>query len=325
MRPVSLRALILGSALAAGCKPGPHRPDAAPPWWKPAPGETADWDIQLAAAPFDVSMPRAMYTLDLWDAVPSATMLDYGDNAPLAVPAGKHPGAIAELHARAPLSMVVCHIGGGSIRLTDPDAKKFPGYEASPPNRPTTPAAGSAIGWSTTTTDANERFIDIHEAVRKTVGALIDKRIELANAIGCDAIAAANNDLPAYENDPNPGHGFAAVSFAEFVSWSTELSERAHDLRISIGIHDHSSLGADNLSVAYDWTMVERCGEHLDCPEAVPFLNKKKAAFAIEYDTSESGTPNDLAMVCAELQRARVQDGIVKSAALSSAYYMRCP
>src|SRR3954463_10476443 len=123
MRSDSVRALILGSALVAGCQPSPQRPDPAPPWWQPAPGEAADWDIQLAATPFDISAARAMYTLDLWDAVPAATTLDYGDGAPLAVPAGKHPGAIAELHARTPPAIVVCQIGTGAIRLTDPDAK----------------------------------------------------------------------------------------------------------------------------------------------------------------------------------------------------------
>jgi len=319
--------------LAAGCKPSPHRPDAGPPWWKPAPGEAADWDIQLAAttaAPFNISAQHAMYTFNLWDVVPAATTLDYGDGAPLMVPAGALPTAITDLHTRATPAMVVCHFGGGSIRLDDPDAKKFPGYAGgNPPNRPDPVAAGSVIGWSTTPTDANERFIDIHPAARTTVAALIDKRIELAKTIGCDAVAVKDTDLPAYQSASDIGHGFAFVQLGEYLGWTEELSTRAHELILSIGVRNKSPLGADSLAATYDWTMVDRCAERFlaDCGGARPFLNLRKATFAIEYDKTEDGDPNDasaLATLCGDLQRAGIESGIVKSAALDSAYYMRC-
>jgi len=314
--------------LAAGCKPSPHRPDAGPPWWKPAPGEAADWDIQLAP-PFDLSAPRAMYTLDLWDVVPADTTLDYGDGAPLVVPKGASSGAIADLHGRATPAIVVCHIGGGSIRLDDPDAKKFPGYAGgNPPNRPDPVAAGSVIGWSTTPTDANERFIDIHQAARTTVAALIGKRIELAKMIGCDAVAAKDTDLPAYQGAGQIGHGFTDLSLAEYLSWSEELSTRAHELVVSLGIRNKSLLGSDTLAATCDWTMIDRCAEFYqdDCSAARPFLNLRKAAFAIEYRTSEEGAATDPAMLCTDLQRAGIKDGIIKSSTELSyaADYMRC-
>jgi hypothetical protein len=332
MRSESVRALILGLALVAGCKPEPHRPDAAPPWWKPAPGEAADWDIQLAAtaaAPFNISAPRAMYALDLWDVVPAATMLDYGDGKPpLAVPAGALPTAIADLHTRTPPAIVVCHIGAGSIRLDDPDASKFPGYEAAPPNRPTAPAGSSVIGWSTTADDASERFIDIRAAARATVTPLIGKRIELAKTIGCDAIAAKDNDLPAYQGAGQIGHGFPEITLAEFLSWSEEISSRAHDLIISVGIRNKSLLGADTLAATYDWTMVERCAEHSQpqtCPEAQPYRGRNKAVFAIEYAVDEEGGMSDTARLCSVLLSGGILDGIVKTTALSSTPpVMRC-
>ena len=330
MRSESVRALILGLVLVAGCKPEPHRPDAAPPWWKPAPGEVADWDIQLAATPFDISAMRAMYTLDLWAAVPTPTPLDYGDGAPLMVPAGAHPGAIAELHARTPPAIVICHVGAGSIRLTDPDASKFPGYEATPPNRPTAPAGSSVIGWSTTATDANERFIDIHMAARAIVLPLIGKRIELAKTIGCDAITAKNIDLPAYQAPGEIGHGFLLITEGEYLTWSEEMSRRAHELSISIGIWNKTLLEADSLAATYDWTILEGCGDPSSpfCDMARPYLARNKAVFEIEYSTDENSQPRSQAVLdglCTTLANAGIQNGIIKSAELSSAYYTRCP
>jgi hypothetical protein len=334
MRSESVRALILGLALVAGCKPEPHRPDAAPPWWKPAPGEAADWDIQLTAttaAPFSISAPRAMYALDLWDVVPAATTLDYGDGKPpLAVPAGALATAIADLHTRTPPAIVVCHVGAGSIRLDDPDASKFPGYEATPPNRPTPPAASSVIGWSTTAADANERFIDIHTAARATVLPLIGKRIELAKDIGCDAIAVKGTDLPAYQAPGEIGHGFPNIAFVEYQSWSEEMSSRAHDLIISIGIRNKTLLGADSLAATYDWTILEGCGDPSSpfCDMARPYLTRNKAVFEIEYSTDENDQPRSQAVLnglCTALANDGIQNGIIKSAELSSAYYMRCP
>jgi hypothetical protein len=322
----SVRGLILGFVLLAGCKPDPFRPDAGPPWWKPAPGEYADWDIQLAATPFDISAARAMYVIDLWDAVPAPTALDYGDGTPLTVPAGAHATAIADLHARTPPAIVVCHVATGAIRLDDPDAAKFPGYAGgAPPNRPTPPAADSVIGWSRTPADADERFIDIRSgAQRATVAALIGKRIELAKTIGCDAIAARHNDMIAYEGQD--GHGFDKISYVDYVSWTTELATRAHDgTPISIGQADGTTLSIDDTSRRFDFMIEQRCGERQDCDQTKPFANKAKAVFEIEYDLDEVGAPNNTATVCGELAQAGSIDGIVKTATLDSSSYTRCP
>lgn len=321
MRSVPARALIIGLVLA-GCKPEPPRPDGAPPWWQPAPGEAADWDIQLTAAAtgFDVSAPRAMYTIDLWDAVPAQTMLDYGDGSPVTVPAGAHASAIAQIRTLATSPMVVCHVGTGAIRLDDPDAAKFPGYQ-SPPNRPASPADGSVIGWSPTDADPMERFIDLHEASRAIVAPLIGKRIELAKMIGCDGIASRYSDQRAYQ--PNPGHGFADLSTTEYASWSREVAGRAHALTLSIGLRAATADGISNTAPIYDWLMLDRCAEHDTCDPAKEYLNRRKAVFAIEYDFTEEGNANDPAASCSDLTREGITDGIIKKAALDS-FRMRC-
>ncbi len=323
----SVCASLLGFALLAGCKPEPFRPDAAPPYWKPKPGEAADWDIQLNA-PFDLSAPRAMYALELWDVIPDARSVDYGDGTPLMVPAGAQRTAIADLKARPGPPIVVCHLGAGTIRLDDPDASKFPGFAASPPNRPDPVASGSVIGWSISDTDANERFLDIRDP---RVAPLILKRIELAQQIGCDAIAAKDTDLPAYQSEGSLGHGFGPVgeetiSLVQYRQWSEDVAAHAHTLRMSAGIRNKSKLAGDDLAAAYDWAIVERCAEYelRFCDAGRPFINANKPAFAIEYDQTEEGDPNDPTALCSDLDAARIEDGIIKNAALSSAYYMRC-
>ncbi len=322
--------LVLAFTLVAGCKPDPYRPDAGPlpdappPYWKPQPGEYADWDIQLAA-PFNISAPRKMYVLDLWAVVPAPTMLDYGDGLPLTVPAGALATAISDLHTRAEPAIVVCHVGTGAIRLTDPDAAKFPGYEGgAPPDRPTLPGGNSVIGWSTPK-DPTARFIDLRAGdKRATVAALIGKRIELAKTIGCDAIAAKHNDMIAYEGQE--GHGFVKVEYTEYVSWMTELSTRAHGGQpIAIGHADGTSLmELADTAKAFDFLIEERCGERQDCGLTKEFLNNSKAVFEIEYDKSVDGNPNVPSTLCGRLSSTGTLDGIVKNAQLDSMYYMRC-
>jgi hypothetical protein len=323
--------VMLGLALLAGCKPDPYRPDAAPPWWRPAPNDATNWDIQIAPTNFNITAPRAMYTLDLWAAVPAATTLDYGDGGSLVtVPVGLHKDAIADLHTRTPPSIVVCQVATGTIRLTDPDAKKFPGgTNPSPPNRPSPPEPGSVIGWSRTTTDDMERFIDIRDGTQRSrVAALIGKRIELAKTIGCDAIVAQHNELPIYQADGGIGHGFDRVEYTEYVSWVRELSTRAHELQLSLGLRNGTSLSVDDVSRTTDFLMEDGCGEGQFCDMARPYISKRKAVFDIEYNTDSMGMTRDQATLdalCNELGNAGVADGIVKSKALDNTFLMVCP
>lgn len=322
--------LVLAFALLAGCKPDPYRPDAGPrpdgppPYWKPQPGEYADWDIQLAA-PFDISAPRKMYVLDLWAVVPAPTTLDYGDGAAVTVPAGALPTAISDLHARAEPAIVVCHVGTGAIRLTDPDAAKFPGYAGgAPPDRPTLPGGDSVIGWSRDPADPAERFIDIRDNdKRATVAALIGKRIELAKTIGCDAIAARHNDMIAYEGTTE--HGFVKIEYTEYVSWMAELSTRAHGGEpIAIGHGDGSSLELDDTVKTSDFLIEQRCAERSQCDLVKAFPNVSKPVFEIEYDQDVDGNPNTPSVLCGRLSTTGTLDGIVKNAKLDGSFHERC-
>lgn len=331
MRSVPARALILGVTFVAGCKPEPFRPDAGPlpdgpaPYWSPKPKEADNWDIQLASAAtaFDVSTPRAMYVVDLWDAVPTATPLDYKDGAPVMVPAGAHPGAIAQIHALNPPGRVVCHVSTGAIQLDDPDAMKLPSYKASPPDRPTQPEANSVIGWSTPTGD-NERFIDIRNgASRSQVLAVIDKRFELAQKIQCDAVVTKWNDQLVYA--PTPGTGFGTLTTEDYQSWSRALAGSAHQHALSIGLRTEAASGVEGTDQIYDWLLLERCAERDDCMEtAQEYQGAQKAVFALEYDVDQEGNPTTMTSLCSNLTKGRVTSGIIKTAALDKSRVGDC-
>jgi Glycoside-hydrolase family GH114 len=324
---VGLGAGLGGLALAACGGGGSGGPDAAPaidaepdatpppPWWQPKPGEARTWDIQLAA-PIDTGTLRAAYELELWDLVPAATQLDYGDGDPVDVPAGSLAGTIAALHGTTPPTIVICHVDTGAVELGRPDARKFPGYQASPPDRPTAPAPGSVIGWSTD--HADERFLDIREANRDQFAAIIWKRLDLAAQIGCDAVATDHNDMAT--SDP----GFA-VGVLEQGTWFREVATQAHARTLSAGMKDANELPGqvDDLAPDFDFLTVQRCGEYQDCDTARPFINLHKAVLAIDYQLDANGGVDPL-IACPRQQNAMISDGLVKDVALTSAFRVQC-
>jgi Glycoside-hydrolase family GH114 len=316
---------VLGLGLG-GCDDGKHHlhPEAGmdappPPWWRPTLGMAKDWDIQLKA-PYDLTMRSTMYDLDLW-AVTPATSIDYGDGMPVTVPAGPLAGKIGELHTRG--VKVVCHFDTGAIHLTDPDAKKFPGYSATMvPNRPTAPTAGSVIGWSVSETEnLEERYLDIREASRPLWTKFMWKRFDLAKTIGCDGVDGDRNDSIS-DTDYSGFH----IGVTEQVSWYRELAVQSHMREISAGMRNGTTLPSlvDTAAPDFDFMFIERCGEYGDCGNTRPFIQLQRVVFAIDYVTSFDGTPNFPAGICQTQQQAQISEGLIKDDAISSAMRMQC-
>jgi hypothetical protein len=295
-------------------------PDAtpAPPWWQPRSGEASNWDIQLAA-PFDVSAERVMYVLSLWDLVPEEIELDYGDGDPVTVPAGVLAGTIADLHGRSPAAIVLCHLDTGALELGRPDAAKFPGFEADPPDRPDPPAPGSVIGWSASG-HPDERYLDIGEVARPELAGLIWKRLDLAAQIGCDGVATDRNDV--ITRDP----GFD-ISTEEQVTWFREVADQAHARELAVGMKDGDTIPGhiDQLADAFDFLTVQRCAEFQSCDTTRPFTILDKAVFAIDYELDgELGEPQNPDILCPRQLEALVFDGLVKDAELTSGFRVQC-
>lgn len=318
--------LALSVACFAGCGGDPKPPpgvdaDLGPQWWQPKVGEAKNWDIQLNA-PIDVSAPRLMYDLDLWDLVPSQTMIDYGDGDPVIVEAGKLAGTIAQLHARTPPTIVICHVETGALELSRPDARKFPGYNKDStkiPNNPAPPAVGSVIGWHVL--DGTKRWLDIREASRAKVVPIMFKRFDLAKQIGCDGVEPERNEVFQFNS------GFSPDGYASY-SWYAEIAKQGHARMLSTGMKNGHTLPdqPDMEADKFDWLMIERCGEEMNCDLSRPFINLHKAVFAIDYDhvaqcpdpPPPAGCPplppQSSTVVCPQQALAMIADGIVKDA-----------
>jgi hypothetical protein len=313
--------IVVFSLGLGGCDNGKmhlHPPDSSrdayvAPWWTPEAGEAKNWDIQVSP-PYDVTANRAMYILDLW-AVATATTISYDDGSSVTVPAGPLAGKVAELQGRG--AKVICRVGTGAIRLTDPDAAKFPGATGTPPDSPTPPAAGSVIGWSTGR-DPMERYLDIRAASRSLWEANMWKRFDLAKQLGCDGILHDWSDVISGQS------GFT-VEVSDQQSFGNALAKQDHDRELSAGMHNGTTNPlVDPFAAQFDFLFLERCGEYGDCGLSRPFLNLRKAVFAVDYTTDDQGDSQSTSLVCTQQQSGMIDDGIVKDAILSSAVRTQC-
>jgi len=294
-----------------GCGGGHSNPpaDAAidagpPPWWQPRLGEAKNWDIQLSGT-IDVSTPRLMYDLDLWSLVPSPTMLHYDDGTSVMVPAGALAGTIAQLHARTPATIVICHVETGALEMGRPDAGKFP---------------AAAIGGAVPEIPGAQ-FLDISAAGRATWSSSMFKRFDLARQIGCDGVEPSHNDVGVYV-----GTGFT-IPTEESYSWYAEVAKQGHDRNLSTGMKDADfvSGAVDSGADKFDWLMIERCGEpDGNCSAARAFTDLNKAVFAIDYDVDSDGNMQTSTTVCANQVTSRIQDGLFKDVALTASVRTEC-
>ena len=303
-------------------------PDAAPPvcmttpasptWWTPAPNETKNWDIQLNA-PFDTAAVRTMYELELFDVVPAPTMIDYGDGDPVTVPAGALAGTIATLHQRTPAAIVVCHVAAAALDLEDPDARKFPGFKAAPPDAPDPPEAGSVIGWSTRDPiNPNQRYLDLRASERGRWTAIMFKRFELAKTIGCDAIEVDRVD------NFKRTTGFSLVE-TEVTAFIGQVSDAVHMQGLSAGLRNGFDIAGQIQAMAecYDWGLQDRCAEFGDCYRIDSFGGAGKAMFGLDIRAPDSdGYGIDPAMACPRYLPDT--DGVVKAEALDSSFRHGC-
>lgn len=310
-------------------------PDGAPPYWEPVAGRVKYWDIQLAP-PYDLSASRAMYVLPLWALAPKSTIAyDDGD---VNVPAGALAGQIDVMKARRPQPKIICQVGAGSVDLVgDPDAAKFPGYAASPPDDPAKPAAGSVIGWSTTL-PAHRRWLDIRPgAARDKVLAIMAKRFAFAKQIGCDGVLPDDIDMFRITRNDGTGGPYSGTGFADSTSPPADLLDIAqeqsyyeaiatalHGEVLSAGMRGAYDVLGGALNTTFDWQIADRCGEFQLCDYVREFLQLHKAVLALDYDTTAEGGPQNVGTTCGAQQASGVLDGIVKNAALTSASWYAC-
>lgn len=173
---------------------------------------------------------------------------------------GTSKETIDQLHARG--SKAICYFSGGSSETYRPDFPSFP----------------SSILGTTLGGYPAERWLDVRQLA--VLGPIMTARMDLAVQKGCDALDVDNMD--GYTNDP----GFA-ITYAQQLAYNKFIAAEAHKRGLSIGLKN-DLLQIKDLVDTYDFAINESCLSYSECYYMQPFIDRKKAVFAISYTGSQS-------------------------------------
>jgi hypothetical protein len=161
---------------------------------------------------------------------------------------------IAELHADG--RRVVCYFSAGSFEPWRPDADAF--SEA---------VKGRKMdGW-------DELWLDVSRI--DLLGPVMEGRLDLAAAKGCDAVEPDNVD--GYAN----GTGFD-LSYDDQIAYNRFLAREAHERGLSIALKNDVEQVADLVDV-FDFAVNEECFSWNECKALEPFVEAGKAVLGVEY------------------------------------------
>jgi hypothetical protein len=188
---------------------------------------------------------------------------------------------------------VICYFSAGSWEEFRPDAADFPAAtKANPLDAPF----------------QDELWLDIRNAEVRT---LMQRRLDLAVARGCDAVEPDNVD--GYRNDT----GFELTP-ADQLEYNRFIAAQAHARGLSVGLKNDIDQLAD-LEPDFDWALNEECFTFHECAQYQDnFLAANKAVFHAEYVD-----PNRLAEVCAVTAPLGLST-VIKKIELD-AYRLPCP
>ncbi|MEX0800801.1 MAG: endo alpha-1,4 polygalactosaminidase [Dehalococcoidia bacterium] len=166
---------------------------------------------------------------------------------------------------------VICYFSAGSLEDGREDAGRFQPSDA-----------GNRLeNWP------DERWLDVRSA---NVRAIMEDRLDIAVARGCDAIEPDNVD--AFQNDS----GFSLTADDQ-LDYNRFLASAAHARGLSVGLKNALDL-VDELEPGFDWALNEECLAYDECGALAPFLDAGKAVFHVEYVEDADDGPGLLAAVC---------------------------
>jgi hypothetical protein len=163
---------------------------------------------------------------------------------------------IDELHSDG--RIVICYFSGGSWEEWREDALDFPESIIGKPLQ----------GWP------GERWLDIRRI--DLLGPLMQKRLDLAVAKGCDGVEPDN--MTAYDNNS----GFA-ISADDQIGFNIWMAKEAHARQLSIGLKNDLNQIVE-LVDHFDWALNEECFQYDECELLLPFIEAGKAVFGVEYE-----------------------------------------
>ncbi len=153
--------------------------------------------------------------------------------------------------------IVICYFSAGTYEDWRPDKDRFPLEVIGNPYE----------GWE------GEYWLDIRNEIVKQI--MID-RLKLAKEKGCDGVDPDN--VNGYENNT----GFN-LTYSDQIDFNKFLSEEAHKLRLLIGLKNDLNQ-INDLVDFFDFSVNEECHQYNECDLLMPFIQKNKPVFNIEYD-----------------------------------------
>jgi len=156
---------------------------------------------------------------------------------------------------------VICYLSAGSYENWRPDAASFPAS-----------VLGKSNGWP------GEKWLDVRRL--DVLGPIMEHRLDLAVAKGCDGVEPDNVD--GYAN----ATGFP-ISRADQIAYNTFLADQAHQRGLSIGLKNAVDL-VPQLVGSFDWALDEQCFQYSECQALTPFIDAGKAVFGVEYNLAPS-------------------------------------
>ena len=153
---------------------------------------------------------------------------------------------------------VICYFSAGSWEDFRSDAKEFP-KEA---------IGGPLEGWP------DEHWLDISNYEK--FASIMTARLDLAVTKGCDGV------------DPDNVHAYQAksgfdISYEDQLIYNKWLADEAHKRTLSIGLK-YDIEQVNELVDDFDFAVNENCFYYRECDKLLPFVEKNKAVFGVEYE-----------------------------------------
>jgi hypothetical protein len=170
---------------------------------------------------------------------------------------------IDALHANG--TKVICYFSAGTWEPNRPDGDQFPSG-----------AIGNAmVDWP------DEKYLDIRNA---TVRSIMAARMDLAKSKQCDAVEPDNVDGYAIDEDGEDDGEFTGfqLTATDQLDYNMYLSLQAHDRNLSVGLKNDVDQISELVDY-FDWTLNEECFKFTECENLLPFIQKGKAVFHVEY------------------------------------------
>lgn len=152
---------------------------------------------------------------------------------------------------------IICYFSAGSFEDWRDDAPLFP----------SSVKGKNMSGW------AGEKWLDIRRI--DILKPIMTARMDKLKARGCDAVDPDNVD--GYTNDT----GFS-LKAADQLAYDKMLATEAHARGLGIGLKNNL-LQINDLVDSFDFSINESCWDYDECDYMLPFVQKNKPVFGIEY------------------------------------------